>query len=155
MQNKPARCGNGLLNRLSRNGDVVRVHCSAPYTTWEPVRLIGRMRDTRVRVPYGLPCCVFICCIASCKLGLTSQYGKGAAFRKLRRSKGARPMCSTNCRGKPLVRKNCGYIAFKLQQAANQTQEKQNYCVSTQSFNLLATCVGRNTRNCRAFYMPT
>nr|DAE46964.1 MAG TPA: hypothetical protein [Ackermannviridae sp.] len=38
----------------------------------------------------------FICCIASRKLGLTSQYGKGAAFRKLRRGKGARPACSTN-----------------------------------------------------------
>lgn len=37
----------------------VRVLYSAPYTAWEPVRLIGRTRDTRVRVPYGLPCCVF------------------------------------------------------------------------------------------------
>lgn len=38
----------------------------------------------------------YINCIASCKLGLTSQYGKGAAFRKLRRGKGARPACSTS-----------------------------------------------------------
>lgn len=38
MQNKPAGSGNGLLNRLSRNGDVVRVHCSAPWSCNGPVR---------------------------------------------------------------------------------------------------------------------
>nr|DAO90882.1 MAG TPA: hypothetical protein [Caudoviricetes sp.] len=30
-----------------------------------------------------------------------------------------------------MVRKNCGYIAFKLQETANQTQEKQNCCGGT------------------------
>ena len=31
MQNKPARCGNGLENRVSLKSDEVRVLCSAPH----------------------------------------------------------------------------------------------------------------------------
>ena len=31
MQNKPARCGNGLENRVSLKSDGVRVLCSAPH----------------------------------------------------------------------------------------------------------------------------